>query len=85
MWTAIRATVLDRPVRVAERAETAFGAALLAATGTLHENLAASAAAMARGGALIEPVAAERPALDDAYGRFTEELRTRGWLPDGPR
>ncbi|MGW4309625.1 FGGY-family carbohydrate kinase [Streptomyces californicus] len=85
VWTAIRATVLDRPVRVAERAETAFGAALLAATGTLHENLAASAAAMAGGGALIEPVAAERPALDDAYGRFTEELRTRGWLPDGPR
>ncbi len=40
---------------------------------------------MAGGGALIEPVAAERPALDDAYGRFTEELRTRGWLPDGPR
>ncbi|CAM5591853.1 Xylulose kinase [Streptomyces californicus] len=45
VWTAIRATVLDRPVHVAERAETAFGAALLAATGTLHENLAASAAA----------------------------------------
>ncbi|MFH8435776.1 FGGY-family carbohydrate kinase [Streptomyces sp. NPDC018007] len=83
VWTAIRATVLDRPVRVVERAGTAFGAALLAATGTLHENLAASAAAMVSGGALVEPVAAERPALDDAFGRFVEELRARGWLDDG--
>ncbi|MFD5201572.1 FGGY-family carbohydrate kinase [Streptomyces sp. NPDC058375] len=82
VWTAIRATVLDRPVRVVERAETAFGAALLAATGTLHENLAASAAAMVRGGALIEPVSAQRPALQDSYGRFVEALRGRGWLPD---
>ncbi|NEE36342.1 carbohydrate kinase, partial [Streptomyces sp. SID7982] len=49
VWTAIRATVLDRPVRVVQRAETAFGAALLAATGTLHEDLAASAAAMVHG------------------------------------
>ncbi|WP_228994440.1 FGGY-family carbohydrate kinase [Streptomyces sp. DH8] len=83
VWTAIRATALDRPVRVVERAGTAFGAALLAATGTLHENVAASAAAMVNGGALVEPVAAERPALDDAFGRFAEELRARGWLDAG--
>ncbi|MFE9696682.1 FGGY-family carbohydrate kinase [Streptomyces sp. NPDC006270] len=82
VWTAIRATVLDRPVRVVERAETAFGAALLAATGTLHEDLAASAAAMVRGGALVDPVPEERPALDDAYGRFAAALRARGWLFD---
>ncbi|WP_030592035.1 FGGY-family carbohydrate kinase [Streptomyces anulatus] len=82
VWTAIRATVLDRPVRVAGRAETAFGAALLAATGTLHEDLAASAAAMVRPGALVEPVPEERPALDDAYGHFVAALRERGWLPD---
>lgn len=81
VWTTIRATVLDRPVRVVERAETAFGAALLAATGTLHENLAASAAAMVRA-ALVEPVPEERPALDDAHGRFVEALHERGWLPD---
>lgn len=81
VWTAIRATVLDRPVRVVERAETAFGAALLAATGTLHEDLAASAAAMVRGGALVEPVPEERPALDDAHGRFVAALHERGWLP----
>uniref|UniRef100_UPI00211D3101 FGGY-family carbohydrate kinase n=1 Tax=Streptomyces sp. ms184 TaxID=1827974 RepID=UPI00211D3101 len=82
VWTAIRATVLDRPVRVVERAETAFGAALLAATGTLHEDLAASAAAMVHSGALVEPVPAERPALEETYGRFVMALRGRGWLSD---
>ncbi|MEU2999181.1 FGGY family carbohydrate kinase [Streptomyces sp. NPDC006995] len=82
VWTAIRATVLDRPVRVVDRAETAFGAALLAAAGTLHEDLAASAAAMVRSGALTEPVRAERPALEEAYGRFVAALSERGWLPD---
>ncbi len=82
MWTAIRATVLDRPVRVVERAETAFGAALLAAAGTLHENLTASAAAMVRTGALVEPVPRERPALEESHGRFVAALRERGWLPD---
>ncbi|NED29184.1 carbohydrate kinase, partial [Streptomyces anulatus] len=51
-------------------------------TGTLHEDLAASAAAMVRGGALVEPVPEERPALDDAHGRFVVALRERGWLDD---
>ncbi|MET8660671.1 FGGY-family carbohydrate kinase [Streptomyces griseus] len=83
VWTAIRATVLDRPVRVVDRAETAFGAALLAATGTLHEDLAAGAAAMVRGGALVDPVPGERSALDDAHGRFVAALRERGWISDG--
>ncbi|QDY80481.1 FGGY-family carbohydrate kinase [Streptomyces qinzhouensis] len=86
VWSAIRATVLDRPVRAAERAETAFGAALLAASGTLHASLAESAAAMTgrRGTAAeTDPVPAERAALEDAYGRFVTELRRRGWLDGG--
>ncbi|MEU3601390.1 FGGY-family carbohydrate kinase [Streptomyces sp. NPDC006798] len=85
VWTRIRATVLDRPVRVARRAETAFGAALLAASGTLHEDLTSSAAAMAGPGAddEAEPVRGERAALDDSYGRFVAELRARGWLDGG--
>ncbi|MFD5644225.1 hypothetical protein ACFWIP_21190, partial [Streptomyces anulatus] len=40
------------------------------------------AAAMVRGGALVEPVPEERPALDDAHGRFVVALHERGWLPD---
>ncbi|MGR8006968.1 FGGY-family carbohydrate kinase [Streptomyces hypolithicus] len=84
LWTRIRATVLDRPLCVAEHAETAFGAALLAACGTLHADLSASAAAMTAQGRLVDPVRAERAALDASYERFVAELRGRGWLEDKP-
>ncbi|MBQ0862403.1 FGGY-family carbohydrate kinase [Streptomyces sp. RK75] len=80
LWTRIRATVLDVPLRVADRAETAFGAALLAATGTLYPTLEKAAAAMTGEGRLVEPDPREKAALDDSYARFTEELTDRGWL-----
>ncbi|MFF7650054.1 FGGY-family carbohydrate kinase [Streptomyces sp. NPDC007983] len=81
LWSRIRATVLGRPLRVADYAETAFGAALLAASGTLHPDLTASAAAMVRPGRDVEPDAREQAALDASYARFTAALRARGWLP----
>jgi sugar (pentulose or hexulose) kinase len=80
LWTRIRATVLGRPLRVADHAETAFGAALLAASGTLHPDLTASAAAMVRPGRDVEPDAREHAALDASYATFTAALRERGWL-----
>ncbi|MFI0775044.1 FGGY-family carbohydrate kinase [Streptomyces sp. NPDC021212] len=80
LWTRIRATVLGRPLRVADHAETAFGAALLAASGTLHPDLTASAAAMVRPGRDVEPDAREHAALDASYATFTAALRARGWL-----
>ncbi|MFK4271937.1 FGGY-family carbohydrate kinase [Streptomyces milbemycinicus] len=80
LWTRIRATALGMPLRVADHAETAFGAALLAASGTLHPDLAASAAAMVRTGRDIEPDETERAALDESYAAFTAALRERGWL-----
>ncbi|QKV92643.1 carbohydrate kinase [Streptomyces sp. NA02950] len=80
LWTRIRATVLGRPLRVADHAETAFGAALLAASGTLHPDLATAAAAMVRTGRDIEPHQKERGALEDSYAAFTAALRDRGWL-----
>ncbi|WP_055547940.1 FGGY-family carbohydrate kinase [Streptomyces sp. NBRC 110028] len=81
LWSRIRATVLGRPLRVAEHAETAFGAALLAASGTLHPDLTASAATMVRPGRDVEPDAREKAALDASYATFTAALRARGWLP----
>ena len=84
LWNRVRATVLDRPLRVVERAETAFGAALLAAAGTLHHDLTTAAREMTGAGQLVEPVPAERAALDDSYGRFRTELAARGWLPEPP-
>ncbi|MDJ0460230.1 FGGY family carbohydrate kinase [Streptomyces sp. H27-C3] len=80
LWTRIRATVLGRQLQVAERAETAFGAALLAAAGTLHADLSASAAAMTGPGRVVDPVEGERAALDESYEGFVAQLRARGWL-----
>ncbi|MER6140692.1 FGGY family carbohydrate kinase [Streptomyces sparsogenes] len=80
LWTRIRATALGMPLRVADHAETAFGAALLAASGTLHPDLAAAASAMVRTGRDIEPDETERAALDESYTAFTAALRERGWI-----
>jgi sugar (pentulose or hexulose) kinase len=80
LWTRIRATTLGLPLCVASRAETAFGAAVLAATGSLHPTLEEAAAAMTGEGRLVDPVPGEKAALDDAYGRFRDELAARGWL-----
>lgn len=80
LWTRVRATALDMPLRVVERAETASGAALLAATGTLHPSLEEAAGAMVGAGRTVEPVAAERDATHESYARFVAGLRDRGWL-----
>ncbi|WP_327129603.1 FGGY-family carbohydrate kinase [Streptomyces sp. NBC_01727] len=80
LWNRIRATTLDMPLQVIGRAETAFGAALVAAVGTFHADLAESAGAMVRPGHVVEPVTAERDALQESYDRFTAELRARSWL-----
>ena len=79
-WCRIRASVLQRPVLRIPQAATALGAALLAATGTLHPSLTAAAAEMVPNGELIEPDAAESPRLEESYQRFCAELRARGWI-----
>lgn len=80
-WLRIRATVLGAAVRVVDSAETAFGAALLAATGSLYDDLAAATAAMVPPGRLVQPVVGEVARLEESYGRFRDELSRRGWLP----
>lgn len=80
VWCRIRASALDRPVLRMPGAGTALGAALLAASGSLHPDLSAAAAAMVPAGDVIEPVAAEVPPLQDSYQRFVAELRDREWL-----
>ena len=82
MWSSIRATVLGVPVFRAAAADTAFGACVLAAAGTLHGSLAeASDAMVAPPEPPIEPVNDEREALDTSYRRFLAALGERGWLP----
>jgi len=82
VWTAIRATVLGVPITRPASADTAFGACVLAAAGTLHDSLAAATDAMVdHAGAEVEPVAEERDRLEESYRRFLDALHGRGWLP----
>lgn len=80
LWSRIRATALDMPLRVAENADTAFGAALLAAAGSVHRDLAAASPAMVAPGSLVEPDPSERDALERSYHRFVDSLAERGWI-----
>ena len=85
VWATIRSTVLGRPVAVAERADTASGAAVLAAAGTLHPDLPAAVSAMVTEGDEVAPVDGEREALDAGYRSFVEALAERGWIDDDLR
>ena len=82
-WNRIRATVLGAPVVETPMATTALGACILAAAGTLHPGLATATEAMAAAGEPVEPVEAERDALEDSYRRFVEAVTERGWLAPG--
>jgi sugar (pentulose or hexulose) kinase len=82
VWSSIRASVLGMPVVRAADADTAFGACVLAAAGSIHPSLAeASAAMVAEPGPPVEPDPAEEEQLDAGYERFVAGLRDRGWLP----
>ncbi|MDQ3575182.1 MAG: hypothetical protein M3404_09745, partial [Actinomycetota bacterium] len=85
VWNRVRATVLGVPLVVPERAETSFGACLLAAAGRLHDNLAGASRAMVRVEERVEPVEEERDELDASYRRFVSGLVERGWLGEGLR
>ena len=80
VWNRIRATVLGRAIVVAANPRSSFGAAVLAAAGSIHGDLAAATAAMVRTHTTIEPDAREAAALAGGYLRFVEELATRGWI-----
>jgi sugar (pentulose or hexulose) kinase len=75
-WCQLRADVLERPVRLVEQAEAAFGMAILAAAG--DRDLATVAGEMVRTRAVLEP----RPdrGFAEHYVRLVGELEARGWL-----
>ncbi len=80
VWAGVRASVLGRPVVVAEGADTAFGACVLAAAGTVHPDLESAGDAMVADGLEIPPTDAEREALDESFARFVTALADRGWV-----
>ncbi|TWH19328.1 FGGY-family carbohydrate kinase [Prauserella rugosa] len=84
LWNRIRATVTGLSLQVAEHAETAYGAALLAAAGTAPGGLDHLVARAATRGTVVDPEQAEAEALEASYLRFVGELGRRGWLDRVP-
>ena len=82
VWTAIRASVLARELVVPASPDTAFGACVLAAAGTVHPDLAAAADAMVTIVASVQPVDDQVERLDEGYQRLVGALQERGWLGD---
>lgn len=85
VWNRIRATTLRRPLQVPRRPESAFGAAVIAAAGTAHDDLAAAAAAMVGYSHTVEPDDGQTAALEDSYLRLVDELNARGWVSGATR
>ena len=83
VWNRIRATVLGRPLIVPATPTSAFGAAVLAAAGTVHDGLEAAAAAMVSLTDSFEPDPVEASALAASYACLIDELRARGWVGSG--
>jgi sugar (pentulose or hexulose) kinase len=82
VWNELRATVLGLPLIVRPRAETSFGACILAAAGTLHDGLSQAARAMVQAGDEVRPRQDDRDALERNFGLFLDELCERGWIGD---
>jgi len=80
LWTTIRATVTGRPLRISSRAETGYGAAMLAAAAVLPGGLTEAGRMAQDNGTTVEPDPAETEALEESYQRFRKELEARGWL-----
>jgi sugar (pentulose or hexulose) kinase len=80
VWNAIRATVLGADIEARPAASTALGACILAASGTLHPDLATATRAMSATGTPVRPAPDEQKAMDAGYLRFKEELAQRGCI-----
>ena len=81
VWNQLRADALGRQLNRPAQPESAFGAALLAAAGTLYGDVAAAARGMVRVESVTEPAAGSQAHYDEQYGRFVEACRARGYLP----
>lgn len=79
-WGRIRAAVLQRSLLQPEVAETAFGAAVLAASGCWYDTVSQAIAGMVRIGKTYEPEPALVAAYEDRYNLFKGELEQRGYL-----
>ena len=80
VWTAIRASVLGRPVSRPAEPSSAFGAAVLAAAALTGTPPAEAADRMVRSAEVVDPDPAQSGPLEEGYRRLIDELERRGWL-----
>lgn len=80
-WLRIRASVLQLPVMKMKNLSGAAGAAILAASGVVYDNLATAAAQMVLPEKKVDPDPALVKAYQASYQRFSTELRERKILP----
>jgi sugar (pentulose or hexulose) kinase len=79
-WLQIRASTLRRTLLVPAEPSSAFGAAVLAASATVHDGLLDAVRQMVRVVDEMTPDPREADALDASYQRLTSALHSRGWL-----
>lgn len=79
-WSRIRASVLGKTLHQPEVAETAFGAAILAAAGAWYGSVSQAAQHMVKMRRVITPDPALHAAYQETYALFLSELGQRGYL-----
>jgi xylulokinase len=82
LWSQIRASVLGKVLLRPAVAETAMGAAMLAASGCWYPDLREAAKNMVRVAEKIEPVPAWQAAYAERYPAFVAELARRGYFKE---
>jgi len=79
-WMNIRAAILKRPIIRAKEVETAFGSAIIAASGVHYENLTGAIEHMVKEDLVVEPDGEISAEYDELYGRFIQECRKRNFF-----
>ena len=80
IWTQIRADATGRTIHRPACPESAFGCAVLAAAGTVHQDLWQAAAEMVRIETSFVPNLKRRDSFETLYGSFRACLQERGWI-----
>ncbi|MBE0699826.1 MAG: carbohydrate kinase, partial [Anaerolineaceae bacterium] len=82
VWSRIRASVLNKTLLQPAVTETAFGAAVLAASGCWFAAASQAAAAMVQISGTINPDISLAPIYQQKYSQFISEMEKRGYLKD---
>ena len=80
VWMQCRSDATGRPYHRPRHPEAGFGAAILAAAGTVFGHLPEAIESMVQVEKTFEPNPATGDAYDEAYHRLIDEMRRRGYL-----